>query len=134
MRTIVVIIGALVGVAMLPAAILAAPLDGSAPMLCALSSVVECSGRGTCEESSAEDAEVPPFVRVNVSQRTLSTVDGARSSPIAAFQRANGRLMLQGTQNDRVWGIVISEQTGRMWATVGEDDGAIVLSGACIAP
>ncbi len=27
-----------------------------------------------------------------------------------------------------------SEQNGRMWATVGEDDGAIVLSGACIAP
>ena len=134
MRTIVVIISVLVAVAMLPGAILAAPLDGSAPMLCALSSVVECSGRGMCEESSAEDAEVPPFVRVNVSQRTLSTVDGARSSPIAAFQRANGRLMLQGTQNDRVWGIVIAEQTGRMWATIGEDDGAIVLSGACITP
>jgi hypothetical protein len=133
MRT-VVMISVLVGVAMLPAAVLAAPMDGSAPMLCALSSVMECSRDGDCERSSAEAAEVPPFVRVNVPQRVLATVDGARSSPITSVQRANGRLMLQGIQNDRVWGLVINEQSGRMSATVGEDDGAIVLSGACIAP
>ena len=29
---------------------------------------------------------------------------------------------------------LINEQTGQMSATVGEDDGAIVISGACIAP
>jgi hypothetical protein len=29
---------------------------------------------------------------------------------------------------------VINEESGRMSATVGEDDGAIVISGACIAP
>jgi hypothetical protein len=33
-----------------------------------------------------------------------------------------------------VWGVVINEETGRMSATVGEDDGALVLTGACIAP
>ena len=53
---------------------------------------------------------------------------------LAQTHRTSGRLMLQGMQNQRVWGAVINEQTGRMWATVGEDDGAIVLSGACIAP
>jgi hypothetical protein len=42
--------------------------------------------------------------------------------------------MLQGMQNQRVWGAVINEQTGRMWATVGEDDEAIVPSGACLTP
>jgi hypothetical protein len=30
--------------------------------------------------------------------------------------------------------VVINEQSGQMWATLGEDDGAIVLSGACIVP
>jgi len=76
---------------------------------------------------------VPPFVRVDVQRRVLSSVDGARTSPIAQTQRVGGRLMLQGMQNQRVWGAVINEQTGSMWATVGEDDGAIVISGACIA-
>ena len=46
----------------------------------------------------------------------------------------NGRLMIQGMQNERVWGAVIEEQSGQMMATVGEHDGAIVMSGTCIAP
>ena len=134
MRALGGVIGALIGFAMLPATAPAAPMDGSAPMLCALSSVVECSRKGECERSTAEDAAVPPFVRINVPQRILSSVDGARTSPITAVQRTNGYLMIQGMQNERVWGAVIEEQTGQMTATVGEHDGAIVMSAMCIAP
>jgi hypothetical protein len=39
-------IGVLVASAILPSAAHAAPLDGSTPMLCALSSVVECVRTG----------------------------------------------------------------------------------------
>ena len=126
--------GALGGLALLTPMAAAAPLDGSVPMLCALNSVVECARRGNCERSTPEDAQVPDFVLIDVGKRLLSTVDGGRTSPVAGVQRANGRLMLQGMQNERVWGAVINEQTGQMSATVGEDDGAIVISGACIAP
>ena len=42
--------------------------------------------------------------------------------------------MIRGMHNERVWGAVIEEQTGQMTATVGEHDGAIVMSGMCIAP
>src|SRR5262249_49387459 len=98
MRTLfaMVVIGGLLGAGMLPAVVVAAPLDGSAPMLCAVSSVTECSRRGDCERSTPEDAQVPAFVRVNVPQRVFSTIDGARTSPIATVQRSNGRLMMQG--------------------------------------
>jgi hypothetical protein len=125
--------GALAGMALSPWVAIAAPLDGSAPILCAIHQVLDCEAKN-CEQTSAEEAQVPPFVRVDVQQRLLSSVDGARTSPITQTQRTNGRLMLQGMQNQRVWGAVINEQSGRMWATVGEDDGAIVLSGTCIAP
>ena len=129
-------IGILVFVGLGPAlpAALAAPMDGSAPILCAVNAVFECTRGGGCERSSADEAEVPGFVRVNVPQKQLQSVDGSRTSPIAAVQRQDNRLMLQGMQNDRVWGAVINEQTGQMSATVGEDDGAIVISGTCIAP
>ncbi len=112
----------------------AAPLDGSAPILCAVTSVVECARLGDCERTSAEEAGIPPFIRVNVSQRVLSSIDGARTSPIVNTQRTNGRLMFQGMQNERVWGAVIDEQTGRLSATASEADGAFVLTGTCIAP
>jgi hypothetical protein len=136
MRILVVtcVIVVLAGLGTLPATVVAAPMDGSAPILCALNSVVECARGGSCDRSTTEDAQVPPFVRINVQQRLLSTVDGARTSPIATIQRTNGRLMLQGMQNERVWGAVVNEETGQMSATVGEDDGAIMISGACIAP
>ena len=77
---------------------------------------------------------MPSFVRINVPQRVLSSIDGARTSPITSVQRTNGRVMVQGMQNERVWGAVINEESGRMSATVGEDDGAIVITGACFAP
>ena len=133
MRTVLVT-GALAGLAVLPSAAPAAPMDGSVPMLCAVNSVVECTRRGDCERSTAEDAQVPAFVRIDAGKRVLSSVDGARTSPIASVQRTNGRLMMQGMQNERVWGAVIDEATGQMSATVGEDDGAIVISGMCVAP
>ena len=37
-------------------------------------------------------------------------------------------------QNERVWGAVIDEESGRMAATAVESDGAFVLIGTCIAP
>ena len=127
-------IGILASSAVLPSAVPAAPLDGSAPMLCALSSVVECGRKGDCERSSAEEAGIPPFIRVNVPQRLLSSLDGARTSPIVNVQRSNGQMMLQGMQNERVWGAVIDEGSGRMSATSVEAEGAFVLIGMCIVP
>jgi hypothetical protein len=112
----------------------AAPLDGSVPMLCALNAVVECARRGECERSNPEDAQVPPLVRIDVPKKVLSTVDGARTSPITTINRSAGRLMIQGMQNERVWGAVVNEQTGQMSATVSETDGSIVITGACVAP
>src|SRR5215813_2277906 len=134
MRRLFAVIGGFATLAMLPATAVAAPMDGSVPLLCALTSVVECSRQGDCERSSAEEAQVPPFVWIDVPRKQLRSVDGARTSPIATSQRNNGRLMLQGTQNERVWGVVIQETSGQMSATVGEDDGVIVLSGGCLAP
>jgi hypothetical protein len=112
----------------------AAPLDGSTPILCALNSVMECARRGDCERSNTDEAQIPPFVQINVPKKVLSSVDGTRTSPITTVNRTNGRLMIQGMQNERVWGAVVNEETGQMSATVSEADGAIVISGACLAP
>jgi len=132
--TRLIAIGAVLGLGVLPSAVLAAPLDGSAPMLCAIQSVMECTRTGDCERSDGKDSGIPPFMRVNVPQRQLSSLDGARTSPIVSVQRSNGSLMLQGMQNERVWGAVIDEETGRMSATAVEAEGAFVLIGTCVVP
>jgi hypothetical protein len=119
--------------ALSPVTAVAAPLDGSTPILCAINSLMECDG-GACEHSTAEETKMPPFVRIDVQKKVLTSVDGARTSPIAQVQRTGGRIMLQGMQNLRIWGAVINEQTGQMSAVIGDDDGAIVIAGACIVP
>lgn len=134
MRALVAAIGFAATVGLLDGGVAAAPLDGSTPILCAFTSIVECSPGGECQRSSAEDAEVPPFIRMNVLRKEMHTLDGKRTSPIAKVERVNGQLMIQGVQNARAWGAVIDEATGRIGATVSEVDGAIVLSGACVAP
>jgi len=133
MRARFILVALVVGFAVSPSLAPAAPLDGATPMLCAVTSVADCSRAGDCERDTPEGAEVPPFVRVNIAQKLLSTVDGARTSPIANVQRANGRIIIQGTQNDRAWSAVIDERSGQMMASIGEKDGVIVLAAACIA-
>jgi|SRR5215468_5283348 len=134
MRTRAFLACLVAGSVTLPSLARGASLDGSVPVLCAITSVTDCARKGDCERSSAEEADVPPFVRINVPQKVMSSVDGARTSPIANVQRTNGRLMIQGTQNERAWSAVIDENTGQIMATVNEYDGAIVLSGSCIVP
>jgi hypothetical protein len=133
MRRVLALAAALAGV-LPPSGAPAAPLDGAQPILCAVTAVMECSGANGCERSSADVAGVPPFVRVDAARRLLATVDGARTSPIGEVQRLDGHLMIQGMQEQRVWGLVIDETTGAMSATVAEAAGAIVLSGACVVP
>jgi hypothetical protein len=125
--------GAVVGMALSPVTAMAAPLDGSMPILCAVNSLMECDS-GDCERTTAEETKVPPFVRIDLQKKVLTSVDGARTSPIAQLQRSDGRIMLQGMQGTRIWGVVINEQTGQMSAVIGDEDGAIVIAGACIAP
>jgi hypothetical protein len=134
MRGLRIFVVAAFAFGILPALSVAAPMDGSTPLLCAANSVIECTRKGDCDRSSPEEAQVPGFIKVDLVKRVLSSVDGSRTSPITANQRMNGKLMIQGMQNERVWGAVIEEQTGMMTATIGEDDGAIVIVGTCIAP
>ena len=75
--------GILIGMALLlpPVMAGAAPLDGSVPILCAVNSVMECDD-GSCERITAEETKIPSFVRIDVPKKILSSVDGARTSPI----------------------------------------------------
>ena len=132
MRSLIGII-ALVGLGCCAPAV-AAPLDGSAPMLCSLGTIMECTPKGDCERNVPDGVNVPSFIKVNVAGKILSTIDGSRTSPVNTVMRENGSLMLQGMQNARAWGIAINETTGQMAATITESDGAIVIAGACTVP
>jgi hypothetical protein len=123
------------GALALPAAASAA-YDGSAPLLCAINTVMECDGSGECHRHASNGtSQFPSFLRVNVPQKVI-TAGGAdsRKTEIKAVTRLDGRLILHGGENGRGWAATIAEDTGRMSAGVVAEDFTFALFGACTTP
>src|SRR5512137_1841128 len=97
---IILSITVVLGLGLAPAPAPAAPLDGSVPMLCAVTEAHDCVAKGGCEWNPVSQGDT--FWRVNLQQQVVSSLDGARTSPIGNVQRENGLLLLQGVQNARV--------------------------------
>lgn|SRR5918996_2277395 len=61
-----------------------AGIDGSGPLLCAVTTVLECDTTGKCERHTRSD--FPSFIRVNMTQRviTVGDPDGRKSEIMSA--------------------------------------------------
>ena len=136
-RTLVASLASLAGLAitaMLPTAARAA-LDGSAPMLCAINTIMECDESGQCQRHTAKQhPDFPAFLRINVTERQITDGERGRKAEIQSASRLDGRLILQGGQNGRGWSATIAEDTGRMSAGVVAADFSLALFGACTTP
>jgi|SRR5215813_2652679 len=108
--------------------------DGSKPMLCSLSYVMECDDNGQCERQTPEAKALPRFVRVDAAKRSLSAADGARSVEIKSVSNGQGRLVIQGGDGGRGWSATIAEKTGLMAVAVVDDDATFSVFGACMIP
>jgi hypothetical protein len=111
-----------------------AGFDGSAPLICSVIEVFECSLEQDCIEGTVESMNIPQFVRIDFAMNKISTTEEIkekRESPINNFDRADGMLILQGIQNGRGWSMVIAEETGKMTATASGGGGGFVIFGAC---
>ena len=114
-----------------PRAALAAPFDGSAPILCAPATIMECGSDGACQRSTSEVANVPPFVKADLKAMQISTMDGKRTSPIKHMERLDGKTILHGGEGGRGWTVVISEANGKMSGAVSAEAHGFLIFGAC---
>ena len=129
------VISVLVSIGLTPYPLMAATYDGSAPLLCALMEVMECEAANECQRTTAEQVNLPPFIKVNVAEKTLVGADNdAQEAAVENVQHANGRLVMQGGKEGRGWSLVILGDTGQMSAVVADGDGAFVIFGACTTP
>lgn len=120
---------AALGLAM-PAAAHAAGVNGSKPMLCAVTEALECSYEGDCARETPEDINIPPFVVVDVKAKTLSEYRGERKSPVQTVFEKDGHVVLQGYEK-RAWSMAISKDTGRLSVTATAPDTGFVIFGIC---
>lgn len=108
----------------------AATLDGSKPMLCALRSSFDCVHQSGCEVLELGPGD--DFWRIDVAKKMVGTVNGVRTSPISEVKSGNGQLLMHGAQNDRLWNLVLDQESGRMSAAVVDAEGTVALAGSCI--
>ena len=109
-----------------------AKFDGSVPLLCVPVQVVDCEFGGRCVTGTAEDVNLPQFFKVDFQQKLLSALDDAsRTTKVTYTERDNGRLLMHGGQNGRGWTILISEETGKLSATISDEGVGFVVFGAC---
>jgi hypothetical protein len=110
-----------------------AKFDGSVPLLCVPIEITECDQGGGCYQGTAEDVNLPQFIRVNLKEKVLSGVgDSAdRTTPIDFMERENGKIVLHGGQRGRGWTALITEETGKLVATISDEGTAFIIFGAC---
>jgi hypothetical protein len=110
------------------------PYNGTRPMVCAMSHVMECDDMGQCERRTPEAKNLPRFVRVDAQKRSLSATDTPRTAEIKSVSHTEGRLLLQGGELGRGWSATIAEDTGLMAVAVVDQDVTFSVFGACMIP
>lgn len=71
---IILSITVVLGLGLAPAPAPAAPLDGSVPILCAVTEAHDCVAKGGCEWNPVSQGDT--FWRVNLQQQVVSSLDG----------------------------------------------------------
>jgi hypothetical protein len=105
--------------------------DGSAPLLCVPILITECGPEGECQRRTADNVNLPQFLKVDLKAQKVHSEETTRHSPIRNVEHLNGNLIIQGGQDGRGWTMTISEETGKMSATISSDGEGFVVFGAC---
>jgi hypothetical protein len=126
----------LIGTACLGASTLApaAPFDGSAPMLCAVTDTVSCDRKGKCVEGPAEAVNLPVFLKVDVANKAAQSIrEGGeqRTSKILSVHEEADALVLLGVEASGGWSAAIGEESGKLTLTVAEEGMGYIVFGAC---
>jgi hypothetical protein len=110
------------------------PYDGSAPLRCAIQTVMKCSDPNACVRGTAQTANLPPVLTLDVGQRLVDGAILGRMVKIASVSRAGGRLLLQGEEmgiDGIAWDVVIVEVSGAMSGAVLSHGGGMLMFGTC---
>ena len=118
----------------------AGDFDGSRALVCAPTDMYECARGVECMRATADEINIPPFIHVDFSKKTIHGVirGKADTSPIKNLSTEDGRTILQGVDGGLAWSILIDQITGKMSmgvnaATQGGHPIGFSILGACTA-
>jgi hypothetical protein len=120
----------------------AGDFDGTRPLLVSIIRVVECVPDGTCREVTPASVELPQFLKIDFTKKTIRPAAADNTKPPTVIERqevVDGKLILQGAEDGYEklhdglgWTIAISEETGQVVLTASGDQVAFVVFGAAL--
>ena len=120
----------------------AGDFDGTRPLLISVIRVIECVPDGTCQEVTPASIELPQFLTIDFTKKTIrpaGTGDTTRATVIARQEHVDGKLILQGSEDgyEKVrdglgWTLAIAEDSGKVVLTGSGDQVAFVVFGAAL--
>jgi hypothetical protein len=126
----------------IPFAAVAGDFDGSGPLVFSVISVIECTPDGNCRAVTAENADLPQFLKIDFEKKRITRAmggEGKQVTDIERMERVDGKLILQGAEDgvENVrdglgWTVAISEETGKAILTASGEQVAFVVFGACL--
>ena len=124
----------LMATALVAAPSMADDTRGSKKLLCTTESLTVCVDTGECAAGESEEVNIPHFIIINLDKGQLETTPASgenRTTPIKEVSRADGILILQGSQNQRAFSIVITEPVGIMSFAAAGDGLVASVFGSC---
>ena len=116
-------------------AISSADLGEADQLLCSVINVVECEAQSGCIASTAEEINIPQFIKADLAGKQLSNAavkDGARHTAIKNLERNERKIIMQGSENGRGWSIIVANETGKFSATISEQNFGFIIFGSCM--
>ena len=106
---------------------------GNAPLLCALTQVVECVPTGECSRLVAEDVGLPDFLKIDLQAKRVyeATSVSLRETGFEIVSSIDGLTILSGGEGSRGWSAVLSENNTRLSAGITHEQAGFVVFGNC---
>ncbi len=109
-------------------------IENTDRLLCSTSRIIVCFEDGECIDAHPWELNIPQFVVIDAKKMTMSTTKASgenRVTPIRTLKRDNGKMIMQGIEQERAFGFVIDEASGLLTASVARDGLAVSVFGAC---
>jgi hypothetical protein len=109
----------------------AGDFDGSKPLLCATLEGHACDPGFACERALPTDLGAPRFLSIDFNKKIIS--GPIRTTPIVSMNKAQGQILMQGTELGYAWTVVLDTSDGEITLTLANRNDALVLFGDCTA-
>jgi hypothetical protein len=113
----------------------AVEIDGSVPLVCAVTHTASCDDQGHCVEGPANAVNLPTFIKLDAQKKIAASVRVSgeqRTSEILGVHEEGGALVLLGVERSGGWTAVVGKSTGKLTLSVAHEGMGYLVLGACI--